>query len=74
VTLRPAFIFKQLSGDTYKNMMRSDNFYGRETGSVGGTSTVGKSEQLAWGVTVYRCGEEIGDWGKLSSEELRELY
>jgi len=62
VILNLVYIFKRLSGDTYKNMIRSDNFYGRETGSVRGTQAEWESEQLAGGVIVCKSVETRRDW------------
>ena len=43
-------------------MIRSDNFYGRETGSVRGTQAEWESEQLAGGVIVCKSVETRRDW------------
>lgn len=62
--LRPAFIFKQLSGDTYKNKITSDNFYGRETGSVEEQRLREKANSLlgvSLGIRVWRKEENGGN-------------
>jgi hypothetical protein len=41
VIITLVFIFIRQSGDSYKNMIKSDNFYGPESGSVGGTKETG---------------------------------
>jgi hypothetical protein len=65
VVLNLVFMFKRLSGDTHKNMISSNKFYGREIGSLRRTQAEREREQLVGGVIGYKSVETRGDWGEI---------